>query len=89
MLVLSRKIGESIILDGNIEIKIVQSDDGKVKVGINAPRDINIYRKEVYDQILEENKNALSSGMRLSEINKEALGKLNKVETKDDIVIKK
>ena len=58
MLVLTRKPEESIILGGNIEIKVLGIEDGKVKIGIQAPRDVDIYRKEVYLEIQEENKQA-------------------------------
>ncbi|SMP52503.1 carbon storage regulator CsrA [Anoxynatronum buryatiense] len=58
MLVLTRKPEESIILGGNIEIKVLGIEDGKVKIGIKAPRDVDIYRKEVYLEIQEENKKA-------------------------------
>jgi len=61
MLILSRKKEESIIIDGNIEIKIVSLEDGKVKIGIEAPREVQIFRKEVFDQIQEENKLAATS----------------------------
>jgi len=58
MLVLTRKPEESIILGGNIEIKVLGIEDGKVKIGIKAPREVDIYRKEVYLEIQEENKQA-------------------------------
>lgn len=89
MLVLSRKVGESIILNGDIEIKVVQSDDGKVKLGISAPKEIEIFRKELYDQIIEENKKAKESKGRLSSINKNVLNKLNKDTKPDSLIIKK
>lgn len=59
MLILNRKIGESIILDDNIEIKILEIQDGKVKIGIEAPKEVTILRKEVYDEVIEENKKSL------------------------------
>ena len=59
MLILNRKIGESIILGDNIEVKILDIQDGKIKVGIEAPKDITILRKEVYDEVIEENKKSL------------------------------
>ena len=59
MLVLTRKPEESIILDGNIEIKVLGIEDGKVKIGIKAPRDVDIYRKEIYLEIQEENRQAV------------------------------
>ncbi|HMM68963.1 carbon storage regulator CsrA [Gudongella oleilytica] len=61
MLVLNRKLGESIMLGDNIEIRILEMADGKVKIGIEAPRDLTILRKEVYDQVVEENKNAINN----------------------------
>lgn len=61
MLVLNRKLGESIMLGDNIEIRILEMADGKVKIGIEAPGDLTILRKEVYDQVVEENKNAINN----------------------------
>lgn len=61
MLILNRKIGESIILGENIEVKILDIQDGKIKIGIEAPRDVAILRKEVYEQIIDENKMSLES----------------------------
>ena len=55
MLILSRKKGESIIIDGNIEIKVLEIQDGKVQIGIDAPKNIDIFRKELYKSIQEEN----------------------------------
>ncbi len=55
MLVLTRKKGESIIIDGYIEVKIVEIEDGKVSIGIEAPRNVDIFRKELYDSIQAEN----------------------------------
>lgn len=59
MLILNRKIGESIILDDHIEIKILEVQDGRVKIGIEAPKNISILRKEVYDEVIEENRKSL------------------------------
>lgn len=59
MLVLSRKKEESIIIDGKIEVKIIRVDGDVVKVGIQAPSDVPIYRNEVYQQIQESNKGAV------------------------------
>lgn len=61
MLVLNRKIGESIMLGDNIEIRILEMTDGKLKIGIEAPKDLTILRKEIYDQVVEENRNAISN----------------------------
>lgn len=58
MLILTRKKDESIVIGDNIEITIVSMEDGKVRIGIEAPRDIEIHRREVYDAIQEENRKA-------------------------------
>jgi carbon storage regulator len=56
MLVLSRKKNESIIIGDNIEIKIIAVEGDLVRIGIEAPRSVQVHRKEVYEQIQEENK---------------------------------
>ena len=53
MLVLSRKAGEKIVIDGSIEISIVSIDRGKVRIGISAPPEVTVHRKEVFDRIQE------------------------------------
>ncbi|WP_141604112.1 carbon storage regulator CsrA [Terrilactibacillus laevilacticus] len=55
MLVLTRKLGQSIKIGDDIEIKIVGVDGDQIKLGIEAPREVEIHRKEVYEAILEEN----------------------------------
>ncbi len=62
MLILTRKKDESIIIDGNIEIIVSDIEDGKVRLGIKAPKDIDIYRKEIYVTIQNENKEAANLG---------------------------
>ncbi|MBB6062482.1 carbon storage regulator [Thermosipho japonicus] len=59
MLVLSRKIGQSIIIGNDIEIKILKIDGGEIKIGIEAPKDIKVLRKELYEELLKENKEAV------------------------------
>lgn len=61
MLILNRKPGESIILNDNIEVRILEIQDGKIKIGIEAPKEVSILRKEVYDEVKEENKRSLES----------------------------
>ncbi len=58
MLSLSRKIGESIIIADNIEVVITSIGKEQVKVGIIAPREITVHRKEIYDMIQKENQEA-------------------------------
>lgn len=58
MLALTRKKGESLVVNNNIEITVLEIRGDQVKIGIAAPREVPIYRKEVYLQIQEENKAA-------------------------------
>lgn len=67
MLVLGRKKGESIIIDNQIEITINSVEGETVKLGIEAPRHITIHRKEVYLEIQEENKKAMSNVIDISD----------------------
>jgi len=55
MLVLTRKKDETIVIGSDIFVTVVDVDGDKVKLGINAPKDISIYRKEVFDAIVKEN----------------------------------
>jgi carbon storage regulator len=60
MLILSRKSGESIVIDGRIVVKIVRIEGEVVKVGIEAPADVPVHRQEVYEEILRSNQQALT-----------------------------
>jgi carbon storage regulator len=68
MLILARKKDESIIIDDNIEISIVEIKGDQVKIGIKAPRSVKIFRHEVYLAIQEANKAAAKSGTELPSI---------------------
>jgi carbon storage regulator CsrA len=50
MLVLTRKIGEEIVIAGNIRVRIIRIDGGKVRIGIVAPDDVSVDREEVHDR---------------------------------------
>lgn len=64
MLVLSREPGESIMIGGDvIEIKVVEIRGNKVRLGINAPRDISVHRKEVEDAIQRDKKRREQDGL--------------------------
>ncbi|MCR3757771.1 carbon storage regulator CsrA [Clostridium felsineum] len=72
MLVMGRKKGESILIGDDIEITIVNVDESSVKIAINAPREVTILRKELYNKIKEENKEALvkdSDLLKVKELN--------------------
>ena len=58
MLIITRKKGESLMIGDDIEIIVSKIDDGSVKFGINAPKDIQILRKELYEEVEQENKEA-------------------------------
>ncbi len=60
MLALTRKKDEALILNNNIEIKILDIRGDQIKIGIEAPREVSIYRKEIYQQIQEANKESMS-----------------------------
>ncbi len=61
MLVLSRKTGEVITIGNDIKITLVSIDRGVVRLGIEAPRDVPVHRKEVYDRIVELNRQAATA----------------------------
>lgn len=64
MLALSRKANESIMIGNDIEITILEVKGEQVKIGINAPKSIPVYREEVYEQIKEANKEAASDAVQ-------------------------
>jgi len=63
MLILTRKLGESIIIDDNVQISVIEINKNNIKIGVNAPRDLPIYREEVFLKIKEENAQSSTSGV--------------------------
>lgn len=61
MLVLARKVGESILIGDDIQLTVLSVQGKGVKIGIKAPREITVYREEIYQNIVEENKRAAST----------------------------
>ena len=86
MLILSRKNGQKIIINDEIEITILESKNDNCKIAINAPKDVKIYREEVYQQIQDANKQS-------DNISLEALGNLSDLvpfnQQQKKVVIKK
>ncbi len=68
MLILARKKDERIIIDDKIEISIIEIKGDQVKIGINAPRSVKIFRHEVYLAIQEANKAAVNSSTELPDL---------------------
>ena len=62
MLVLSRRAGEAILIGGEVEVVILGTDGGQVRVGIRAPREITVLRKELLQQVQAENRLAATPG---------------------------
>lgn len=60
MLILTRKLNEEINIDGEITVKIISISDNQVKLGIEAPKSVQIVRKEVLDRVKENTKDALN-----------------------------
>ena len=62
MLVLSRKIGEIITIGSSVKVTVLSFDRGVIRLGIEAPKSIPVHRKEVYDKIIEMNRQAAKQG---------------------------
>lgn len=60
MLVLSRKTGQKLIINDNIEVIVIETRGEFVRLGIKAPKDVSIYREEIYEEIKLANQQALS-----------------------------
>ena len=60
MLALTRKKGESLVINNNIEVTVLEIRGDQVKIGVSAPKEVPIYRKEVHLQIQKENEAASS-----------------------------
>ena len=60
MLILTRKVGESLLIGDDVSITVLSVRGNQVKIGVNAPRDVSVHREEIYQRIKEsedENKN--------------------------------
>ena len=75
MLALARKINQSIMIGSDIEITLLEIKGDQVKIVINAPKSVPIYRKEIYMQIQDENKKASEGEIDVEVLNKLFSGK--------------
>jgi carbon storage regulator len=73
MLILTRKLEESIMIGNDIEVKVLKVSGSQVHLGISAPKSVAVYRHELFEQVMEENQNAVQSS-GLSSL--KSLGKL-------------
>lgn len=78
MLVLSRKKDETIILDNKIEVRVLEIKGDQVRLGVVAPKEIKVYRGEIFEAIAEENRQAQYSAGALAAL-KEILSKDEKM----------
>ncbi len=74
MLVLTRKLGESIAIDDHIKIVVVQIKGKQVRLGIQAPKETKIHREEVYTAIREQNQEAVKAPMVMAQVSKALKG---------------
>ncbi|MCK5381808.1 MAG: carbon storage regulator CsrA [Candidatus Latescibacteria bacterium] len=69
MLVLTRKLGEGIVIGDGIRVTVMDIRGKQVKLAIDAPKEVTVHREEIYQRIVEENRQAVSAdSTRLSEI---------------------
>ena len=61
MLVLTRKAGESIVIGSDVVVTVIELRGGQVRVGIDAPREVEVHREEIYEEVRRENKAAVAS----------------------------
>ena len=76
MLALTRKTGDAIMINNNIETTVLEVRGDQVKIGISAPKEVSIYRKEVYLEIQKENEAATEAAQAISLDDIEALKNL-------------
>jgi carbon storage regulator len=76
LLILTRKVGESVAIGDDIQVSVVEIKGTQVKLGIRAPRDVTVHREEIYLKIQEENR-------RASQVSTDTLGSV------EDLILKK
>ena len=67
MLVLTRRPGESIVVGEDIVVTVIEIKGGQVRIGIDAPREVDVYREEIYEQVRQENLSAIANADAIRE----------------------
>ena len=75
MLILSRKINEKVIIGDDITVSIIEVRGDQVRIGIDAPKKVKVFRQEVFEAIREENKAASASVTVIPQVNFPTAGK--------------
>ncbi|MCX7025069.1 MAG: carbon storage regulator CsrA [Spirochaetes bacterium] len=65
MLILTRKVGEKIIVNDDVVVTLLEIHGDQAKIGVDAPRNVKVYRQEIFNSIQEENRRAAGSVMQL------------------------
>lgn len=76
MLILTRKVGESVAIGDDIQVSVIEIKGSQVKIGIRAPRDVTVHREEIYLKIQDENR-------RAAQVSTDAIG------TMEELLLKK
>jgi len=75
MLILSRKVNEKVVIGDDITVSIIEVRGDQVRIGIDAPKKVKVFRQEVFDAIREENKAASVSAVVIPQVNFNAANK--------------
>ncbi|WP_417825041.1 carbon storage regulator CsrA [Thalassospira lucentensis] len=85
MLYLTRKVGDSVVIDDNIEVTVVEVRGKTVKLGFTFPEDVQVLRRELYDRIQEENRSAAVSEDLIRHLGQSSSPSATTVEKEADI----
>ena len=69
MLILSRKVNEKVVIGEDITISVIEIRGDQVRIGIDAPKNVKVFRQEIYDDIKEANKAASTSAVVIPQLN--------------------
>lgn len=74
MLVLTRRVGDSIVIGHEVVVTVLEVRSDQVRIGIDAPREVTVHREEVYRQMVEENEEAVASVERMEALRRRLRG---------------